>query len=179
MKLLKTTTLALALCTLMGVSAITSCNENIDTGLVERSNSEKNFKSFADSTGYTKVSLNNIQGDNFVYVKQLNNVRPTEGARRPLQTDRVSVHYRYYELSSWVGQKQAPIPFDHNYDMPHVNTKPLMQLVPGVGIVLQQMVVGQEVGVAIPWQLAGSGSLIGSPYSALYVTLKLSGIEGE
>lgn len=177
MKLSQITALTLSLCALLGLSTLTSCNETVDNRLIERANSERNFKSFADSTGYTKLSLNTIQGDNFVYVKQLNNIRPTEGARKPLQTDRVSVHYRYYELSSWVGQKQAPLPFRDNYDRPHLNPTPLMQEIPGIGLVLQQMVVGQEVGVAIPWQLSSSGALIGSPYSALYVTLKLSGIE--
>lgn len=179
MKFNEIKTLALGLCILASAIAITSCNETVNTALVERANSERNFKSFADSTGYVKVSLNSIQGDNFVYVKQLNNVSPTDDARKPLQTDRVSVHHRYYDLSSWVGQRQTPIPFSDNYDTPHLNPTPLMQEIPGIAIILQQMVVGQEVGVAIPWQLSSSSRLTGAPYGAFYVTIKLSAIEGE
>lgn len=160
----------------LGLST-TGCNQTIDRQLMLRAESERLFKTFADSTSYKKVSINSIQGDGYVYVKQLNDIKPKAGDRMPLQTDRVVIQFRQYFLSDWVTHKDKAVPFRDNYEIPNPQSKPLMREIPGLAIVLQQMVVGQEVAVAIPWQLSGGNDLIISPFAALYSVVKLKGIE--
>lgn len=164
------------------VSLAVSCSEDVDVTKQRRVTNERQFDSFSDSTDYQKVSSPGLYGDNYVYMHWI--ARGAEDAPRPKATSLVNVLYKAYYLNQWVGQENPQF-FDTNTNRDKRDPLSLSTTVRGFTIALENMRVGDEVGVAIPWHLAyGASGLQNSlsqipSYVALYYWVKLESIEDQ
>lgn len=173
MKFKSIASLALGLMLLLS----SSCNEEVNYTLEQRAKDESTFQAFKDSSSYKAISLPGIYGDNFVYMKWIN-----KGSRdvKPKQTDQIRMHYSGYFLQTWVKGKEQGL-FDTNFDQETLPLMPVDNLILGMKIALQNMVEGDEVGVAIPWYLAygADGGRVIPGYTSLYFRVKLVEIESK
>ncbi len=167
----------LSLC-LMAV-ALGSCEDNVDLTKEKRAKNEQAFLSYAKKTDYQKVSLAGLYADSYVYMKWLS--KKHEGAK-PRQTDLVKMHYSGYFLTEWSKDTNAR-PFDSNTDLAVLQAGPVNGYIEGMQIALQNMSVGDKVGVIIPWYLGygqgryGAYGQVEFPgYKALYFEVELKEI---
>lgn len=133
---------------LLGLSSLWSCSETIDTAMERRSENEKAFLAYADSTGYERISLPGQFADRYVYMKW--DTKVADRSTQPKATDYIRMHY----TGSFVQTGQV---FDSNKSMTSLATLPNMAvngLVQGMSIALQSMAVGDKAQVVIPWYLA-------------------------
>ncbi len=162
----------LSLCLL--AVALGSCDDSVDLSKERRSKNEKAFLSYKQRVGYERVSLPGLYEDSFVYMKWLGDKHKGD---KPKQTDLVKMHYSGYLLTSWTNNPATGL-FDSNTNLEVLHANPVDGFIEGVSIALQNMAVGDKVGVVIPWYLAygaiGSGRI--APYSALYFELELNEI---
>lgn len=133
---------------------VTSCNEDIDRGRVYRSENEQAFLSYKDKEGYQKVSLPGLHGDSYVYAKW---TKKGGGTIKPKLTDRVRIRYRSYLLTEWNGSNRQGLIYS-NYTEENPKSQNIATEIEGVRIALQNMVVGDEVTVIIPWYLGLGGT---------------------
>ncbi len=162
----------------MAVS-LASCEENIDVSKERRAKNEQTFLSYGNKADYQKVSLAGLYADSYVYIKWLSEKHKGE---KPRQTDLVKMHYTGYFLVDWTDSKNAS-PFDSNTELAVLQAGPVNGYIQGMQIALQNMTVGDKVGVAIPWYLgygAGKydnyGRTIFPGYKALYFEVELKEI---
>lgn len=158
------------LATAMSLAALclASCSETIDTALERRSQNERAFLSYADSTGFDKVTLPGMYGDRYVYMKWSNKV--SDRSLTPKATDYVRMYYTGSLLTS--GSV-----FDSNLNIAAKNTIPLMLikrgssgLIDGMAIALQNMAVGDKASIIIPWYLAYGEAGRGTAYNMIIPT---------
>ncbi len=166
--------LRVALVTLLSLLLLASCEDPIDATTQWRINNESSFNEYASKEDYTKASLPGSSA--YVYMKWLAH---GEGKEYPIETSRIKCHY---EMRMLVGDKVV----DGNYGSERsaqfaINRGPKNQLIEGARIGLQQMVVGDEAEIIIPWYLAYGDSRSGeiNPYSALKFRIKLEEIIPE
>lgn len=133
---------------LLGLSSLWSCSETIDTAMERRSENEKAFLAYADSTGYERVSLPGQFADRYVYMKWEN--KAVDRSTQPKATDYVRMHYTVSFLQT--GQV-----LQSNKSMTSLVTLPYMAVngqIQGMSMALQSMSVGDKAQVVIPWYLA-------------------------
>lgn len=159
---------------LLFISSFCCCNKNVDTELVRRANNENYFESFADSAGYSKVSVPGLYGDGYIYMKYLE--RGNDDANTPIYTSSVEFRYMTYIMEYWLKDSSMARPIDSNYDVQKIDPVLVKDNILGVAIALQNMKVGDHVRIAIPWYLAyGSGPSRGLPgYTSLFMDIKLN-----
>ncbi len=171
-EIIKKTFTLLSLCLM--VVAFSSCEEDVDLSKERRAKNEQTFLSYADKSDYEKVSLAGLYADSYVYMKWLSEKH--EGAK-PKQTDLVKMHYSGYLLTEWDKNPEKGL-FDTNKEQAVLQATPVNVYINGMMIALQNMAVGDKVGVLIPWYLAygnrGNGRI--PPYSALYFEVELNEI---
>ncbi len=167
----------LSLC--LGAVALASCEESRDISKEKRSQNEQTFLSYAKKSDYEKVSLEGLYADSYVYMKWLNGKH--EGIK-PKQTDLVKMQYTGYFLTEWNEDKNAK-PFDSNTNLAVLQASPVNSYIMGMQIALQNMSVGDKVGVVIPWYLGygtgkydGYGRVSFPAYKALYFEVELKEI---
>ncbi|AEE12176.1 FKBP-type peptidyl-prolyl cis-trans isomerase [Porphyromonas asaccharolytica] len=163
-----------SLLALLSLLLLTACEDPIDASTQWRINNESSFNEYASNEEYTKASIEGSSA--YVYMKWLAH---GEGKEYPIETSRIKCHY---EMRLLVGDKVV----DGNYGSERsaefaINRGPKNQLVEGARIGLQQMVVGDEAEIIIPWYLGygerRSGEI--NPYSALKFRVKLEEIIPE
>lgn len=159
---------------LLSLLLLASCEDPIDATTQWRINNESSFKEYASKEDYKKASIPGSSA--YVYMKWLAH---GEGKEYPIETSRIKCHY---EMRMLVGNKVV----DGNYGSERsaeftINRGPKKQLVEGARIGLQQMVVGDEAEIIIPWYLAYGERRTEeiSPYSALKFRVKLEEIIPE
>ncbi len=154
--------------------AVVSCNEDIDLQKERRAKNEELFQSYKGEKDYEKVSLPGLYRDAFVYMKWEDEKHKGE---KPKQTDLVKMHYTGYLLSDWMkGQKESY--FDTNKHLEVLQAAPVSGYIGGMKIALQNMAVGDKVGVVIPWFLGYGqyGARAIPAYAALYFEVELKEI---
>lgn len=168
----------------LGALLLTNCTETIDTTQERRSASEKAFLAYKDSTGYERVSLPGAFEDRYVYMKWT--TKATDRSQMPKATDYIRMYYRAAYLLDG-------IVFDNNENIADASIIPPMPikrassgLIDGMAIALQNMAVGDEAIVVIPWYLAYGESGVTSgyrtvvpSYMALSFSVKLKEIVGD
>ena len=157
---------------LASLFALSSCNDTIDTQQQRREDNEKAFRSFQGKSGYSRVSIPGIYGDNYIYMKYV--TRGT-GTVKPIATDNVRRQYTGYLTTDWVKDGDAAESFDSNASKTVIDPSKVSGDIIGMAIALQNMVVGDDVEVVIPWYLcygAASISIIPS-YSSLFFNVNL------
>ena len=163
-----------SLLALLSLLLFTACEDPIDASTQWRINNESSFNEYASNEEYSKAAIEGSSA--YVYMKWLAH---GEGQEYPIETSRIKCHY---EMRLLVGDKVV----DGNYGSERsaefaINRGPKNQLVEGARIGLQQMVVGDEAEIIIPWYLAygerRSGEI--NPYSALKFRVKLEEIIPE
>lgn len=163
---------AIALALLLGS---TGCNDEVNPTLEQRARDEGTFHAFKDSSDYKRITTPGLYGDNYVYAKWF---KKGYGQRKAKLTDHVYVRYTGYYLTTWVDGRQQGI-FDTNADQEILSPLSVNGTINGWMIALQNMVEGDEVGVAIPWYLAygaqGKNRAI-APYTSLYFKINLEQI---
>ncbi|MDO4691552.1 MAG: FKBP-type peptidyl-prolyl cis-trans isomerase [Porphyromonadaceae bacterium] len=151
------------------------CNDEVNPSLEQRAREERAFHAFKDSSDYTRLTVPGLYGDNYVYAKWL---KKGYGERKAKLTDNVYIRYTGYYLTTWTGGRQQGI-FETNADQEILSPMSINGTINGWMIALQNMVEGDEIGVAIPWYLgygaAGKGHTI-APYTSLYFTINLEQI---
>ena len=166
--------LRVALVTLLSLLLLASCEDPIDATTQWRINNENSFNEYASKEDYTKASIPGSSA--YVYMKWLAH---GEGKEYHIETSRIKCHY---EMRMLVGDKLV----DGNYSSERpadfaINRGPKNQLVEGARIGIQQMVVGDEAEIIIPWYLGygerRSGEI--NPYTALKFRVKLEEIIPE
>lgn len=133
---------------LLGLSSLWSCSETIDTAMERRSENEKAFLAYADSTGYERISLPGQFADRYVYMKW--ETKAVDRSTQPKATDYVRMHYTVSFLQT--GQV-----LQSNKSMTSLVTLPYMAVngqIQGMSMALQSMSVGDKAQVVIPWYLA-------------------------
>ena len=163
-----------SLLTMLALLLLTACEDPIDATTQWRVNNERTFNEYASNEEYTKASIEGSSA--YVYMKWLAH---GEGKEYPIETSRIKCHY---EMRLLVGDKVV----DGNYGSERpsefaINRGPKNQLVEGARIGLQQMVVGDEAEIIIPWYL-GYGEKRSkeiNPYTALKFRVKLDEIIPE
>ncbi len=166
----------LLLCGILAVSSIlTSCDKKIDATLEWRMDNEKRFEEYSIKKDFKKVTIDGLNP--FVYMHW---IKKGEGKEYPIQTSRVLVHYECFLLA---GNKSF---VDGNFDQEKslrlvLDRGKEGQSIVGVQIALQNMVVGDETEVIIPWYLAYGDKAKDSlrPYSALRYRIRLDKIIPE
>ncbi len=166
-KLAHTFTLGLA-----SLSAFSSWNDTIDTQQQRREDNEKVFRSFQGKSGYSRVSIPGIYGDNYIYMKYV--TRGT-GTVKPIATDNVRRQYTGYLTTDWVKDGNVAEYFDSNASKTVIDPSKVSGDIIGMAIALQNMVVGDDVEIVIPWYLGyGAASISSIPsYSSLFFKVKL------
>lgn len=155
---------------------LTSCQERYNPTEEWRRENEKAFADFASNTDFKTVTVDGSTA--FVYMRYITHGK---GTTNPIETSRVELHYSYAYLS---GNKAQ---IDGNFDSEKPATVPLNRegadnnCVLGLRIALQNMVVGDETEVIIPWYLGYGSKATNSvrAYSALRYHLKLDSIIPE
>lgn len=157
---------------LASLFAFSSCNDTIDTQQQRREDNEKAFRSFQGKSGYSRVSIPGIYGDNYIYMKYV--TRGT-GTVKPIATDNVRRQYTGYLTTDWVKDGDAAESFDSNTTKTVIDPSKVSGDIIGMAIALQNMVVGDDVEVVIPWYLGyGAASISSIPsYSSLFFKVKL------
>lgn len=145
-----------------------SCSENINPELEARSANEKAFFSYEQNNEYQKVSLPGNFLDRYILIKWINKSESRD--QIPRSTDYVKIQYRgrlLRGLFEFDRQERENIKL---YKKTQVNS-----YIPGVSIALQNMSVGDEAEIVIPWYLAyGSIGTRQIPhYSGLIFNIKL------
>lgn len=138
----------ISLALLLGLSSLWSCSETIDTAMERRSENEKAFLAYADSTGYERISLPGQFADRYVYMKW--ETKAVDRSTQPKATDYVRMHYTVSFLQT--GQV-----LQSNKSMTSLVTLPYMAVngqIQGMSMALQSMSVGDKAQVVIPWYLA-------------------------
>lgn len=155
-----------------------SCKQELDDLSSWRLQNENAFKSYEKQEGYKKVTIDGFAP--FVYVKWLEEGTRNDQSIYPIETSRVIVHY---QLSRLVGDTSI---IESNYDneagtLFTLNRGSSEQIIMGLRIALQSMVVNDEAEVIIPWYLAygQNGSKIIKPYTALKFRVRLDEIIPE
>ena len=151
------------------------CNTALSSSDQWRLQNEAAFLKYEKDEEYTKVTIDGLSP--FVMMKWL---QRGSGKEYPIETSRVKLHYRYYSL---VGNTEL---VDGNYNQESssiftINRGTAAQVIVGLRIALQNMVVGDEAEIIIPWYLAyGEKASQGlRPYSALRYVVRLDGIVAE
>lgn len=153
---------------------LASCEDPIDASTQWRITNESTFNEYSSKEEYQKASIEGSSA--YVYMKWLAH---GDGKEYPIETSRFKCHY---EMRLLVGDKVV----DGNYGSERpavfaINRGLKNQLVEGARIGLQQMVVGDEAEIIIPWYLAygerRSGDI--NPYTALKFRVKLEEIIPE
>lgn len=162
-----------ALAAVFSLLSFCSCEKNIDSKLVRRSNNEQYFDSFADSVGYSKVTAPGIYGDGYIYMRYLE--KGGDNAPKPIYTSSVGYRYKTYMTELWLKDSSSAKPIDSNYDKQKLDPVYVKSNIRGVSIALQNMREGDRVRIAIPWYLAyGSADYQGLPgYTSLFMDIKL------
>ena len=157
---------------LASLFALSSCSDTIDTQQQRRENNEKAFHSFQGKSGYSRVSIPGIYGDNYIYMKYI--TRGT-GTVKPIATDNVRRQYTGYLTTDWVKDGDAAEFFDSNASKTVIDPSKVGGDIVGMAIALQNMVVGDDVEIVIPWYLGyGAASISSIPsYSSLFFKVKL------
>lgn len=104
----------------------------------------------------------------YIYMHYFNNRDLTQGNLSPLSNSTVAVKY--------IGRLYNQEPFDSSYTaVDSLFVTDLRNVIPGWGIALQNMHVGDSVRVVIPYDQAYGASTSGSipPYSVLQFDIKL------
>lgn len=179
---LKTTLLASAMS--LGALLLASCSETIDTAQERRSASEKAFLAYKDSTGYERVSLPGAFEDRYVYMKWLQ--KAEDRSKKPKATDYIRMYYRAgYLLDGIVFDSNENIA-DASLITPMAVKRASGGLIDGMAIALQNMAVGDEAVVVVPWYLAYGEAGVTSGYQtvvpsymALSFSVKLKEIVGD
>ncbi len=163
----------------MAVS-LASCEENIDVSKERRAKNEQTFLGYAKKPDYEKVSLAGLYADSYVYMKWLSEKH--EGVK-PRQTDLVKMQYTGYFLTEWSKDGENARPFDSNAELAVLQSSPVNGYITGMQIALQNMSVGDKVGLVIPWYLAygagkydAYGRMTFPAYKALYFEVELKEI---
>lgn len=168
----------------LGAVLLASCAETIDTAKERRSASEKAFLAYKDSTGYERVSIPGAFEDRYVYMKWTK--KATDRSQKPKATDYIRMYYRAAYLLDG-------IVFDNNENIADASIIPPMAvkrasagMIDGMAIALQNMAVGDEAIVVVPWYLAYGESGITRGYQtvvpshmALSFSVKLKEIVGD
>lgn len=156
----------------------TSCKDSLDDISSWRLQNENAFKNYEKEEGYEKVTIDGFAP--FVYVKWFEKVERNSKSVFPIETSRVVIHY---QLSRIVGDTSI---IETNYDNEagtffSLNRGASEQIIVGLRIALQNMLVGDEAEVIIPWFLAygqhGGKSI--RPYTALKYRVRLDEIIPE
>ena len=157
---------------LASLFALSSCNDTIDTQQQRREDNEKAFRSFQGKSGYSRVSIPGIYGDNYIY---MNDVTRGTGTVKPIATDNVRRQYTGYLTTDWVKDGNVAESFDSNASKTVIDPSKVSGDIIGMAIALQNMVVGDDVEVVIPWYLGyGAASISSIPsYSSLFFKVKL------
>lgn len=157
----------------LGAFLLAGCSETIDTASERRVENEKAFVSYAsNSKGFEKVTLPGNFGDRYIYMKWL---QRGSGTVKPMATDNIKMHYEGAFLTNY--QSGSTERFDSNLSTHKnlVKSSTVNTYIPGMSIALQNMVVGDQAEVIIPWYL-GYGDRVDVPipaYSALYFKVEL------
>lgn len=157
------------------LTAFTSCEKRVDSRVQWRNENEKAFASYADSTGFSKAGTDGSNA--FVYMKKL---KEGMGKEFPIETSRVLVHYEAYLLAGSKGfvdgnfDSESPIRLVISRGTPKDSPQ-------GLRIALQNMVVGEESLIVVPWHLAYGSSDFGNirGYTALRYRVQLDSIIPE
>lgn len=171
--------LLLPLAALCASYALASCSETIDTAEQRRSTNERQFLSFADSTGYQRTQLPGNLGDRYVYIKW---VQRGSGTETPASNELVKIRYRGYLTSDWVTNARTAQPFEPgNWGQVVLEESRVSSYIPGFRDALQSLHPGDEVYVVIPWYLGYGAALTRAvpTYSSLLFQLKLEEIVPE
>lgn len=159
---------------LLSLLLLTACEEPIDSVTQWRISNESTFNEYASKEDYQKASIEGSSA--YVYMKWLTH---GEGKEYPIETSRIRCHY---EMRMLVGDKVV----DGNYGSERpaefaINRGARNQLIEGARIGIQQMVVGDEAEIIIPWYLGYGERSAGeiNPYSALKFRIKLEEIIPE
>lgn len=147
-----------------------SCNDK-DEDTTWRDTNEAAFNAVANSTEYQAVTTS--QGPGTIYKKVL---KTGVGTVKPISTARVKVNYvgKYYDGTVFdPGSSVTGVPayFPSKSSTSYANNG----VIAGMSIALQNMVIGDEWEIWIPWSLGygsgGSGSIPG--YSTLVFHVEL------
>lgn len=160
---------------LIALFAFTACQERYNATEEWRRENEKAFEDFASNKEYEAVSIDGSTA--FVYMKYL---KHGTGTVNPIETSRIQIHYS----CAYLAGNKAEI--DSNFDSEKPATMAIHRggandCILGVRIALQNMVVGDETEVIIPWFLGYGSSTTSSVrgYSALRFHLQLDSIIPE
>lgn len=168
------TYLCVSLLSWVMLALLTSCQESVDASTQWRMNNESSFREYEGKENYKKVSLEGSTA--YVYMKWLTHGTGTE---YPIATSRIECHYEarllvndYLFDGNYASER--PATFSIYRDASHM-------LIEGVRIGLQNMVVGDEAEIIIPWYLAygAKGAPSVNPYSALKFKMRLDRIIPE
>lgn len=157
---------------------LSSCNNDVSQSVIQRSNNEKYFNSFADSTGYNKISAPATYGDNFVYVKYINK-NVAADSKHPIYTSTIKMRYRAYLLQSWIRDSRNASSISNNYNEEVLTSFAVKDLIKGEQIAVQNASVGDRLLVAIPWHLAygATGYSYVPAYASMLIDMELVSFE--
>jgi FKBP-type peptidyl-prolyl cis-trans isomerases 1 len=159
---------------LLSLVLLSSCEGTIDNVTQWRINNESAFKEYASKEDYKRVSMDGTSA--YVYMKWLTH---GGGKEYPIETSRIRCHY---EMRLLVSDKiiDGNLGSERPAELT-INRGPKQKLIEGARIGLQQMVVGDEAEIIIPWYLAygDKGTKGINPYTALKFRIKLEEIIPE
>lgn len=151
-----------------------SCQDTPSVTDQWRAQNEQAFATYEKNKEYTKVTI-----DGFGPHVMMKWLKRGEGKEYPIETSRVKIHY---EVSLLTGSNV--IDGNYNQEAPtffSINRGGKAFVITGLRIALQNMVIGDEAEIAIPWYLAyGERELMGiRAYSALLYKVRLDDIVPE
>ena len=163
------------LLSLLLVPLMWSCQQQVDVAKQWRQQNEEAFASYEENPEWEKVSLPGLE--NYVMMKWSTHGTGTD---YPIETSRVKIHQEIHRIvgsNTFLGgnfDQEIPITVT-------LNRNESEQVIIGLRIALQNMVVGDEAQVVIPWYLAYGEVQQGNitPYTALRYVLRLDEIIPE
>ena len=150
-----------------------SCSKTIDVAEERRSTNEAEFRAFADSTGFERVTIPGITGTSFVYMK----VTKAGDPNVPVDyTDNVHLFRDTYLTSDWRKENWNARRIHQTLGTNAVTPEAVGSLKIGLQIAVQNLHEGAEATVVIPWYLNNLNTTTErtEAYTSLYVRLHLA-----